>query len=339
MAARTNVLLCASAAAIVALVSIVGCTTRSLTGSQDASLLTVSGVGALPGSTLADPLAQGAVADSFPYPAAGPVGSRLAGNRVILIGDSIMTSISHRYGDQACSTLVPLGWQVEVDAETGRFIQFGHKVLDKRLSAGWDAAVILLGNNYLENRAQFRDQLRLLLARLAPRPTVLLTTTMFREAQANVNSAIATEAERFPNVTVVDWAAATQDSGLTGLDGLHLTERGRIKLANSIAAVLGTASGTGGKCLKTSFSDDSMGSPTGTNGSTGNAPKPKPSSSSTTTTAKSNSTASTSNSPTSTTQPTNSQPAVTTTTAPKATTTTPTTPPTSAPATTVAPTP
>ena len=76
------------------------------------------------------------------------MGAKVKGNRVIIIGDSVMASTSRRYGNTMCGALVPLGWQVELDAETSRFIQFGNKVLDKRLSAGWDASVILLGNNY-----------------------------------------------------------------------------------------------------------------------------------------------------------------------------------------------
>jgi hypothetical protein len=282
-AARKRVSLCTGTAVVVALLAVSACTSRSLTNVDAGAPNTVSGVGALPGSTLSDPSGTGVPIVSLPHAAAGPIGSRLTGNRVILIGDSIMTSISHRYGDQACKSLVPLGWQVEVDAETGRFIPFGHKVLDKRLAAGWDAAVILLGNNYLFNKQQYQDQLHLLLARLAPRPTVLLTTTMFRPAQSNVNSAIVAEGALFPNVTIIDWASITEDTSLTGADGLHLTEKGRIKLADTIALVLGPVTGTGGKCLKTDFHDDSMGSPTGTNGSITTVPKSKTSTGSSTT--------------------------------------------------------
>lgn len=328
-AARKLVLLCTVAVVAVALLGVAGCTSRSLSGADAASSITVSGVGALPGSTRSDPLSSGVVTVSLPHAAQGPIGSRLSGNRVILIGDSIMTSVSQRYGGQACTTLVPLGWQVEVDAETGRFIQFGPKVLDKRLSAGWDAAVILLGNNYLYNKRQYQDQLHLLLTRLAPRPTVLLTTTLFRPAQTNVNSAIVEEGALFPNVTIVDWASITQDTSLLGADGLHLTENGRVKLADAIGGALGPVAGTGGKCLKTAFRDDSMGSPTGKNGPIDTTTKSTPSTSNspgtgTTTTTKSTSDGTTTSSPSSgvtTTQP------KTTTTPPPVTTVPPITKP------------
>jgi hypothetical protein len=224
---------------------------------------------------------------------------------------------------------------VEVDAETGRFIPFGLKVLDKRLSAGWDAAVILLGNNYLNDKASFQNQLHLMLTRLSPRPTVLLTTTMFRSKQAEVNKAIIAEAGLFPNVSVVDWATITEDTSLTGADGLHLTDRGRVFLAGGIGAALGHVAGTG-KCLKTNFSDDSMGSPTGTNGSTGTVVKP--STGATTTTTKPTSAATTTVAPITptTTAPKVSPPPVTSTIAPTTTSSKPTTtPPSTAAPTTV----
>ena len=66
-----------------------------------------------------------------------------------MIGDSITASAAKRYGGEFCDALVPLGWQVEVDAEPSRFVDFGNDVLDKRLSAKWDAAYVFLGTNYL----------------------------------------------------------------------------------------------------------------------------------------------------------------------------------------------
>ncbi len=53
--------------------------------------------------------------------------------RVLMIGDSIMASTSSRYGGEMCKELVPRGWDVEMDAESGRFVDFGDRVLDSRL--------------------------------------------------------------------------------------------------------------------------------------------------------------------------------------------------------------
>ena len=49
-----------------------------------------------------------------------------------MIGDSVLASISNRYGDELCDQLVPRGWVVEVDAEVGRRIEFGRQVLAQR---------------------------------------------------------------------------------------------------------------------------------------------------------------------------------------------------------------
>ncbi|CAB4872514.1 unannotated protein [freshwater metagenome] len=329
-AARRHGALGVAAAVAVAVASLAGCTRHALTEADAPVPLTVSGVGALPDALGLAPLVPSVVTISLPNNASGPVGSATSGNRVILIGDSIMSSISQRYGAQACTALVPRGWQVEVDAETGRFIEFGNKVLDGRLSADWDAAVVLLGNNYLGDKQSYQAQLHLLLTRLAPRPTVLLTTTVFRPMQLDVNNIIIAEGSLFPNVIVVDWAAITEDGALTGADNLHLTESGRRMMANTIALMLGAVPGEG-KCLTTDFQDDSMGAPTGSNGSTNTVPDKT----TTATTSTSKPTSSSTVKPATTT--TSSKPAPTTTTAKPTPTTKPTvtTPTTAAPVTTV----
>ncbi len=194
------------------------------------------------------------------------IGVKVPGNRVILIGDSVMASTSQRYGGEMCAALVPLGWQTEVNAETGRFIDFGGQVLDKRLAAGWDVSVILLGNNYGEKQDVYRQYLDALVARLSPKPVVLLTVTEFKPSRAQVNAVIFEMAQKYPNVVVLDWAAVTAaDRSLTGEDGLHLTQSGRESLAGNVSLVLGQAPLQPGKCLTTGFRNDSSGPVTGTN--------------------------------------------------------------------------
>ena len=160
----------------------------------------------------------------------------MPGNRVILIGDSVMASTSQRYGGEMCAALVPLGWQTEVDAETGRFIDFGDEVLDSRLAAGWDVSVILLGNNYGDNQDVYREYLDAMVARLSPQPVVLLTVTEFKPSRAQVNAVIFEMAQKYPNVVVLDWAAVTAaDRRSPGDDGLHLAQAGREALAEQVA--------------------------------------------------------------------------------------------------------
>ena len=205
------------------------------------------------------------VRTTVPIEANAQIGANVPGNRVILIGDSVMASTSQRYGGEMCAALVPLGWQTEVDAETGRFIDFGDEVLNSRLAAGWDVSVILLGNNYGDNQDVYRKYLDAMLARLSPQPIVLLTVTEFKPSRAQVNAVVFEMAAKYPNVVVLDWAAVTgADRSLMGADGLHLTQTGRESLAEQVALVLGPAPVLPGKCLSTRFHDDSRGSVTGT---------------------------------------------------------------------------
>jgi hypothetical protein len=159
-------------------------------------------------------------------------------------------------------------------------------VLDKRLSAGWDVGVILLGNNYGGDQNEYRRQLEKMVTRLSPGPVVLLTVTEFTESRVEVNDVIREMAAKYPNVHLVQWAQVTADrSDFTGADGLHLTTIGREGLAANVAFALGHSPVTPGKCLSSSFSDDSGGPVTGTTLKPGSTPTTtkKPSGSTTTT--------------------------------------------------------
>lgn len=187
------------------------------------------------------------------------VGSLVDGNRVIVIGDSIFASASRRLGGELCDTLVPMGWAIEVDAEPARRIQFGNEVLDTRLRVEWDAAVVMLGNNYVSVAPDFfRSQLEKILNRLSPRPIVLFTVTLSSEKKIVVNEMIIEAAAAHDNVLIHDWAAfTTAHPEILRTDGLHVTEDGRQVLANELARVLGPAPVQPGECLGTSFFDDS----------------------------------------------------------------------------------
>jgi hypothetical protein len=191
------------------------------------------------------------------------IGSLIAGNRVIVIGDSIFASASRRLGGELCDTLVPMGWAIEVDAEPARRIQFGNEVLDIRLRVEWDAAVLMLGNNYVSVAPDYyRVQLEKILDRLSPRPIVLFTVTLSSEKKVAVNEMIFEAAAARDNVHILDWAAfTTAHPEVLRTDGLHVTEDGRQVLADELARVLGQAPAQPGECLGTSFFDDS-GAPT-----------------------------------------------------------------------------
>lgn len=193
-----------------------------------------------------------------------PIGRLAAGNRVLVIGDSILAAISDRYGDELCDQLVPAGWSVEVDAESGRSAEFGLEVLDDRLAAGWDAAVVMLGNNYRDSAVQFDEQMAEILDRLGSRPIVLLTVTEFETSRAEVNYVLEGLAASRPNVWLGPWRTVSAgNDALLGGDGLHLSTAGRAALAGLIAEGLGAApAGSVGSCLDSDYEDDSQGPPT-----------------------------------------------------------------------------
>lgn len=222
-------------------------------------------VGSLPGATPTVAVTTIAAVPSGSAPVGGPIGTRVAGNRVIMIGDSVLASTARRYGGEMCEQLVPLGWQVEIDAETGQFAPWGNEVLDERLAAGWDAALFLLGNNYLGDEITYREEIDRMITRVAPAPVVLVRVTEFQDTRREVNAVIDELAAQHPQVVVLDWAAITAaQRSLTGRDGLHLSEAGRAQLAAEVAVLFGPAPSGPGECLDSDFTDDSRGPVTGT---------------------------------------------------------------------------
>ena len=243
--------------------------------SPDSHNPSIEGVGVLPGGSTDSEVvvasdqvtASVATSSSSTTTLVPPVtiGSLVTGNRLLMIGDSITASAAERYGGEFCKTLVPLGWQVEVDAEPSRFVDFGNQVLDKRLAAKWDAAYVFLGTNYLGDQQSYRKQLEKIVQRLSPMPVVLLTVTNFAANRQEVNDVITLVATEFPNVHVIDWGSIAGADPVTILrgDGIHLTNSGRATLASTVATVLGQAPVQSGGCLSTLFTNDSGGNVNG----------------------------------------------------------------------------
>lgn len=220
----------------------------------------LDGVGRIPGYDFgADVTLPPELELEIPEPEGGTIGPRAEGHRLLMIGDSILASTARRYGNEMCNALVPLGWQVAVEAEPGRFVGFGLEVLDVRLRAegGWDAAVVFLGTNYEGNPDSYRARLGEIVERLAPRPTLLLTTAEFRAAQREVNRAIREVARAHDHVSLLDWAAVATTRGVLTGDGVHLTDKGRSVLAVAVARALDVAPFRPGECLESRFRDDS----------------------------------------------------------------------------------
>jgi hypothetical protein len=159
-----------------------------------------------------------------------------------------------------CEVLVPLGWQVEIEAEASRFAEFGELVLDQRLDAGWDTALVFLGTNFDGNVEAYESDMRRIFELLTPRPFVVVTTPLFRDGQSDVTEVIRNLADEFDDVTVLEWAEIAKNPGVLQDDRIHLTSNGRAVFAAAVARAFGFAPPATGACLPSVFRNDSAGS-------------------------------------------------------------------------------
>ena len=244
---------------VLKIAALVCASSLTMTGCSVVNFLTnrsnvVDGVGRIPGGDFSSlvTLPEGVSID-FPELLGPMIGPQVGGPRVLMIGDSIMASTSSNYGNEMCDTLVQLGWQLEVAAQSGSFVDFGLKVLDQRLEAGWDTAVVFLGTNFDGNQANYENKMRKIFERLSPMPFVVLTTALFDPRQQKVNDVIMNLASDFSNVTVLDWSIIAENDGVTGTDGIHLSPDGRSVFAAAIARALEFAPTREGECLPMFF--------------------------------------------------------------------------------------
>ncbi|MBA3604501.1 MAG: hypothetical protein H0W46_00715 [Acidimicrobiia bacterium] len=208
---------------------------------------------ATPGPTAAS-TADAAVrsTDDTVTEAESPTVEQEAGNRLLMIGDSIMAATDVDNGGAMCAELVPRGWQVGMDAVGGRHADVGAEVTRARLVEPWDAAVVALGSNYEDDAAAFAADIRRVLDALAPRPVLVVTVSEFETSRAEVNYVLRESARGYANVRVLEWSEQTRaDESLTGEDGLHLNDRGIAAFAAMIGGALGDAPGADapGVCL------------------------------------------------------------------------------------------
>ncbi|MFM2073529.1 MAG: hypothetical protein RLZZ623_3793 [Actinomycetota bacterium] len=225
----------------------------------------VEGVGVLPGdlpvATVA-PTQLGTTALSTTTSSTVPPEPFVAaGNRILLIGDSILASTASRYSNDTCKALVPLGWQVEVEAEISRGIDFAKAVWRSRGSQHWDVVLVFLGTNYNGDAKDYLRRLNTMIKDAGDAKVVLVTVSEYRPEQADVNRTLRSIADVYDNVSVLDWSTFTaQKPELLNEDHIHPTPAGRKVLAGAIAFHLGQAPASPGKCLDSYFTDDTAGS-------------------------------------------------------------------------------
>ena len=244
---------------IATLIALSGLVSSCLGVGSDATRLTLTNVGRIPGinATSGAVVVDGVRASLANLD--GPVlGTVASGNRLLVLGDSILAGTATRYSGAMCAGLVPLGWRVAVEAEAGQMVGFGRTVLRDRIYEGWDAAVVFLGTNYGGSAELYEKDLTAIVKSLAPRPTLLLTASLFRPTMQQVNQVIRIGASKNPNVSVLDWSTTSVQTGVLNRDKIHPTDAGRQVLVSSIASAVGEAPTGPGACLPSKFTDDSL---------------------------------------------------------------------------------
>ncbi|HEY3142464.1 MAG TPA: hypothetical protein VGJ86_15100 [Acidimicrobiales bacterium] len=145
----------------------------------------------------------------------------------LCIGDSVMLGASNQYYGTLSMCDV-------VDAEVGRPMSAGAGVLSRHLPAP-GLVVIHLGTNGNTSASEIDA----MLSQIADVPRVLLVNVQVngtRSWESGVNAELAAAAERWPNVRLVDWKAASDGIGGYFRDGIHITSSGAEAYANAIAA-------------------------------------------------------------------------------------------------------
>lgn len=217
------------------------------------------------------PISSTIVPDTVPPPTTlpevepieAPVGEVADGDRLLLIGDSAMLTLTPRADGIACEVLTGLGWQVGIEAELGRYIGFAAEVVDELVidvADDWQVIGLMFGHHLDTTPDEFGAALDAVLDDIGSAPVLLYTRSEVDDASAELNDVIRQRATDRPTVLLVDWGRAVADEQeleLVGTDGLP-TAAGMERITILTAAALGESpTGGGGLCFEPTFSDDS----------------------------------------------------------------------------------
>jgi hypothetical protein len=196
-------------------------------------------------------------------PITAPLGDEVDGNRVLLIGDTAMMSLTPRHDGIACDVLTDVGWELGIEAELGRYVGFAERVIDTLfLDAGddWDIVGLMFGHHLDTTPDEFGAALDTQLDVLGDVPVLLYTRSEVDDDSAALNEIIRARADERPNVLIVDWGEAVADERdltLVDDDGLP-TPDGMERIVLLTAAALGEPPVSGeGECIDPLFTDDS----------------------------------------------------------------------------------
>jgi hypothetical protein len=133
---------------------------------------------------------------------------------------------------------------VTYDAAVSRSTAAGLEAIETHRAELTDSLVVSLGANDAGSPSQFRQRVQAIMDATAGVPHVYwVTIREVRDYYGPANQIVREVAAGRPNVTVVDWHAATAGStDLTSSDGLHLNGAGAARMAQVVtdAVVAGT---------------------------------------------------------------------------------------------------
>ncbi len=160
--------------------------------------------------------------------------------RVVVVGDSVILGAQ----GPMTSAFQSRGWGVTFDAAVNRSTSAGLQAVESHRGELTDSLVVSLGANDAGNTAAFRQRVQAILDATAGVPHVYwVTIREVRDYYAPANQVVRDLAATRPNVTVIDWHAATAGAtDLTASDGLHLSGAGANRMAQVVtdAVVAGT---------------------------------------------------------------------------------------------------
>lgn len=153
--------------------------------------------------------------------------------RVVVVGDSIILGAQ----GPLTSAFTNQGWAVTYDAAVSRSTSAGLGAVEAHRAELTDSLVVSLGANDAGNPSTFRQRVQAILDATATVPHVYwVTIREVRDYYGPANQIVREVAAGRPNVTVVDWHAATAGAtDLTSSDGLHLNGAGAAKMAQVVA--------------------------------------------------------------------------------------------------------
>lgn len=174
----------------------------------------------------------------------GPPTAGAQARRLVVVGDSVILGAR----SQMVGAFERAGWAVTFDAEINRSTLAGADAVRSRAGELTDSLVVNLGTNDAGNPATFRQRVDAVMAAAGSTPLVYwLTIREVRPYYGPANQVLRDAAERYPNLSVIDWNAATAgSSGLTAVDGLHLTPAGASSMTFLVGSTVLTARMTGG---------------------------------------------------------------------------------------------